>query len=432
MKHTWLKPLIDTLDGVGDRAGMLSNFGSVTVIAVAGTALNFTIGAIFGFEGLGVFSQALIFFLILGQVAAGGFAFAMLYYFSRNSGRTPEARTQLVAAMLPVSAVGAVLTALLWFGAGFFGEIVGSLPLAEILPTLGISVFLFGLNKVGIYALNGMNHLKSFALLQGIRMPLMLLALALIIILQGEIEHFGLIFLASELVIFFLLIGLLIAYTARGNTQITRVLSLVKSESGRGWRGALIGLLADVNSKVDVLVLSLLMSDKAVGVYALGLMFSDGLRMVLSAVQTVINPQVAKHFKDNDRAGFDVLQKKLQRLMPPLSLIIVIGATGFLALIAPIIMKATQVHTSTLVFLLIALASTIAAPALILNQVFSQAGKPGQQTAFLAILAAVNLVLNLALVPQIGLLGAAVGTAIAELSQILLLRRWVPKLWALK
>jgi O-antigen/teichoic acid export membrane protein len=176
------------------------------------------------------------------------------------------------------------------------------------------------------------------------------------------------------------------------------------------------------------LVLGLLVSDTIVGVYALGAMFADGLRMVLAAIQNIVNPRIAGYVETSNTSAFDALWRDLARIARPLAGAITLCAALFMLYLAPIILGADDIGTSTLVFVTIALATTLAAPALILNQVFTQGDAPHLQTRFLALLAGLNLGLNLALVPLFGPLGAAIGTAVAELAQLALLLRWLPKI----
>jgi len=413
-----------TLQQVSDPATLFANIGSVAALAISGVALNLLIGRFYGFEGLGVFSQALLFFLILGQVAAGGFAFAALYHFSRYGALDTGARTYLVATLLPVFVVGALMALLLRHGAPVIGFALDSPELAETMPAVGLGVMLFGLNKVGVHSLNGMEHLKTYAVLQGIRMPIMLLACLVVLNAQGSAGALGWVFVASEAVIFTAMLIILWHYTRGTHLDLGMVPTVMIQENGRGWRGALIGLLADVNSKVDVLMLGLLASDRVVGIYALGAMFADGLRMLLAAIQSVINPRVANYLSNGDIVAFDALYASLATIGRSVSGLALLCGAGLMIYAAPALLGAEDIRSSTEVFLVMGVATTIAAPAVILNQSFTQAGLPGLQTAFLAILAALNLALNATLIPLFGSLGAATATGIAELGQLYLLARW--------
>jgi O-antigen/teichoic acid export membrane protein len=416
------------LSGISDPATLLAHLASVTALALAGVVLNLAVGRVYGFEGLGVFSQAMIFFLLLGQVAAGCLAFAALHHFSVHGAHAKQARAYFIALGIPVALIGAVIGIGLWQGAGMFGALLGSEPLAACLPAVGLAVGLFALNKVLIYALNGMSHFKTFALLQGLRMPLMLAAFFYLVSQDAPSGHFGWIFVTSEIVLFCLSLGFVWRYTKAEPLRVQAIKFLIYDVGGKGWRGAFIGLLSDVNSKIDVLVLGLLVSDTIVGVYALGAMFADGLRMVLAAIQNIVNPRIAGYVETSNTSAFDALWRDLARIARPLAGAITLCAALFMLYLAPIILGADDIGTSTLVFVTIALATTLAAPALILNQVFTQGDAPHLQTRFLALLAGLNLGLNLALVPLFGPLGAAIGTAVAELAQLALLLRWLPKI----
>lgn len=417
------------LIGISDLGAFVANLGSMGVLALAGVALNLIVGSYFGFEGLGVFSQALLFFLILGQVSAGGFAFATLYRLSLRDANHRNTRNFFVAMCIPVSVVGGLQALALYSGAGAIGSVFDSSTLAALLPAVGVGACFFGLNKVGACALNGLSHFKTYALVQGCRMPLMLLAALWIAETGGELTDIGWVFVASELLIFVFLFIILCFVLPAGSISMGAVLSVLYRDTGRCWKGSLIGLLSDLNTKIDLLVLSLMVSDTLVGIYALGGMFVDGLRMVLAAIQSIVNPQVAGLVSAGNRNAFDSLYNRLARVGPALSALILLAGAGVMVFIAPAVFGAEDTATSLWVFLIIGGSLLATAPAIILNQVFTQNGYPLLQTRFFAVVATTNLLLNCALVPVYGPIGAAVATAVTELLAWVVLKRWVHTLF---
>ncbi len=431
MKRRPHRRLLSALEGVSDPAALAANIGSMTCLALAGAVLNLLVGRIFGFEGLGVFSQALLFFLLLGQLTAGGFAFAALYHFSQNGPDDPDARAYLVAMSLPTCAMGASVAIVLWYSGSAIGSVFGSVAVGKTLPAVGLGVLLFGLNKIWASALNGMQLLKTYAVFQGLRMPLMLLVFLWLVAQGGGITSIGWVFAVSEALLGIGLVAALLANTRRGAIRPRTVLLLIGTEGVRGWRGALIGILADANTKIDLVVLSLLSNDLAVGIYALGGLFADGLRMALAAIQNVINPRVSQVVMSGDWVGYEDLWNNLARLGRIGAATIAILGVGFMLVAVADIMNADQIDVSTWVFGIIGASSVMAAPAIILNQTFTQAGRPGLQTQFFAVIAGGNLCLNIVLVPVFGPVGAAVATAVAEVGQLWLLRSWLNRIFDL-
>jgi O-antigen/teichoic acid export membrane protein len=57
------------------RIEIFWNIAALGVIAIAGLMLNFAIGRLYDPAALGIFNQVLAVFLILGQLAVGGFFF---------------------------------------------------------------------------------------------------------------------------------------------------------------------------------------------------------------------------------------------------------------------------------------------------------------------------------------------------------------------
>ena len=400
--------------GLFDGGAVIANIGSVGVIGIAGFALNLCMARFYGLEGLGVFSQALAIFLILGQACAGGFAFSTLHHFSNVGPRSPDARFHILGATLPVALVGTMIAFALWLFADGIGWILGSETVAAILPLVGIATLLFGLNKVGGMALNGMGHLKAFALTQAIRLPLMLTALFVLVWREAPLQNIGWIFVTSELILLVIIIGFLVGWTPSTSFSFQKIASVMQRESHRGWRGFMIGLLADINTRVDILVLSVFLSDRLVGIYAFGALMAEGVRMLPTALQNVVNPKLPSLIADRSREGLADLYRRLARYGRPVLLLAAAFGIVFILLIAPGLMNFDDNRQSALVFTVIALGIVAAAPAIALDQIFSQAGAPGLQVRFFGLLVGANLALNLALVPLLGMVGAALATATVE------------------
>ena len=384
------------------------------MIGAAGLCLNIGVARVYGLEGLGLFSLALAMFLILGQLSAGGFAFSALYHFSRDGADHPDRRSYLLAMATPVFMTGAAMAFILWLTADFASSIFRNDGIALILPFVGLAALFFGLNKVFFMALNGMGRLKAFALLQGLRMPLMLLALVLLAWSGEPVTSLGWVFIASEAFLLVLAISMFVAFTGASRFDLRRAFSIFQKEGRRGWRGFLIGLLADVNTRVDILVLSVFLSDRLVGIYAFGALMAEGVKMLPAAVQNVINPRLALLVAAKDQSGLSDLYRSLARYGRQAVLALTGIGIIFILVIAPDLMNVSDNRQSALVFTLIALGMVAAAPALALDLILSQAGAPGLQARFFGLLVGANFALNLVLVPVLGLVGAALATAAVE------------------
>lgn len=400
--------------GLFDGGAVIANVGSIGVIGIAGFALNLCVARFYGLEGLGVFSQALAIFLILGQACAGGFAFSTLHHFSHVGPKSPDARDHILGSTLPVVLVGGMIALILWLFADGIGWVFGSETVAAILPLVGIATLLFGLNKVGGMALNGMGHLKAFALTQAIRLPLMLMALLVLVWWEAPLQNIGWIFVTSELILLLIIIGFLMGWTPTTSFSFRKIMAVVQRESHRGWRGFMIGLLADINTRVDILVLSVFLTDRLVGIYAFGALMAEGVRMLPTALQNVVNPRLPSLIAGKSREGLTDLYRRLARYGRPVLLLAAAFGIVFILLIAPGLMNIDDNRQSALVFTVIALGIVAAAPAIALDQIFSQAGAPGLQVRFFGMLVGANLALNLALVPVLGMVGAALATASVE------------------
>jgi O-antigen/teichoic acid export membrane protein len=151
----------------------------------------------------------------------------------------------------------------------------------------------FALNKVLFAILNGMQRMRAFAALQSCRFLGLLggFFVALALGLPGEKIAFVLTF--SEGVTF---LGLAV--------EVGRNLAWSRRAAWRPWSGRhlaygvksfLSGVLLELNSRVDVLMIGWFHGDAMVGVYSFAAMIAEGVFQVLVKLQNNYNPVLAQH-----------------------------------------------------------------------------------------------------------------------------------------
>lgn len=402
------------------RTGLLWNFASLAFIGAGGFLLNVLIAAKHGPPALGVFNQVLALYLVMSQACVGGIAFSTLHLPARHRQDTkalPHIVASAIVIVFVTSASGAVL---LWLLANSIGRWFSSAAVAEGVRWVAPGLVAFSINKVLFAALNSLHHMRAFAVGQSIRFVLYLGILIALLSAGSAPEFLPAIFTIGEAL---LLAGLairlhpLIALPVDADT-----LAWLRRHMVFGVKAWPVGLLMDVNTKVDIIMLGYFLDDRAVGLYAFAVLFVDGLAQLTVVVQNSINPLLATlPHQDRETRVRQLVRQTSTRFTPVVALA---GVTVFAAL--PLLVRTMGADASFMdsrwYFAVITVGIVLASPYLPLNMILNQFGLPGYFTAFIACTVLLNVALNAALIPMTGALGAAIATACAFLIQVPLLR----------
>lgn len=409
------------------QPGVAAQIASIAILGISGLLLNIAVVRWYSIEEFGLFSMLLTTFLLLGQINVGGFGFAALHYFSTHSEHPREHRPYLSLSSLGIAVTGLLTTIVAWYSADWVGELFSSPDYARHLPLLAVAAVIFSFNKFFILSLNGMDNLEAAAWLSAVRLPLFLLCIVLTATFTDDDPQFGAIFLFTELAILAVAMITLIAKTMPSQIRLGVAFVRLRSELNRSLRGFLIGLSADVNSKIDILVLSALLDQRAVGIYAFGAFMAEGIAQFITAVQNAINPQLGRLLATRTIATAAIADGSLGELKSRLSIWLRAGiAALFLPglfvvwYLGPLLSASDDLAISAGIYTILMFGIIIAAPQIALFMALNQAGEPIAQTSVYLFMAMINLVLNIALIPLFGIFGAAIGTVLAFGAGVLL------------
>jgi O-antigen/teichoic acid export membrane protein len=185
-----------------------------------------------------------------------------------------------------------------------------------------------------------------------------------------------------------------------------------------GGKSLLAGIFVELNSRVDVLLVGFFLSDREVGIYSFAAMLFDGLYHVLAFVRINYNPVLVGSLRDRDWDGARKLLQQTKKYVYP-------GAATVSFLIVAVFWILTNyfVHgkglDQGLVPLSILLAGlTVIAAFVPFDNLMLVSGHPGLQTLQHITLVLSNIILNLAMIPLLGIKGAAMATALSYICGI--------------
>lgn len=400
---------------------LIWNAGSFGMTAVFGVLLNVAIIRWYGTEALGVFNLVYAVYILLSQLAVGGVHLAVQAFVPRelHKGRSPDAH--VTAAMLLAMASSLLVMTLAWAGRELPGRWFTSPAVGQAFPLVIWGLLFFSWNKILLSFHNGARRMRLFAVFQFLRAFLMFLGLVLMILAGARMERLPQLLAWTELGLFALLLPVSLATWKPWRKE---GLGAAFSESLRFGNRVLTGnFLLDINTRVDVFILGILLNERAVGLYSFASTVAEGVLQLPVLFRNNINPVLARAWAQGGQGLLAKVmgraRKGMFRLLAP-----VMGAT-ILLFPAALWLFGLQADALSIwaVYALLVGGAAAVAGRLPFFMLFSQLGRPGRQTLFVLGGFLMNVALNLALVPSLGIVGAALATGLATTLTMLLHRR---------
>jgi O-antigen/teichoic acid export membrane protein len=411
------------------RRDVIWNIASLFVLAICGILTNFAIGKYYGPEALGIFNQVFAVLIICSQLSSCGLYFSCINFIAENQQDAFRYSNILITALALslIIACFVCLTVLLGRNLIFlyFDSKNVELGTLLILP----AVLFSGLNRILLAALNGLRHMRIFALFQSLRYLLIFFSVLILISIGLPSFSLATAFSIAEIILFCLILGYIIRFTWITFCFPSREWFLKHIKfAGKAFPS---GFLLDVNMRIDVMILGLLFPDKTVGIYSIAAMLAEGVAQVPYAILYNVNPLIVKYRLRNEFSKIkDLIRKVNLTTVPILTIISISCVILFRFTIKVFGMSEFFIGWQYLTILLtgISLSSGFIPFGMILNQF----GYPGWQTIYLSSIVLTNLILNSFLIPMYGNIGAASATAISFFLSIFYLKFFFRKATSIK
>lgn len=390
---------------------LLFNYASLAVVALGGLLTNVIVARYLGEAALGVFAQAYAVYIAASQLAVGGVHISVLRSVAQARGARAE-QGRLVASGLTLSlALGTAVGAVVLLGRGQLGTLLSSSELPGALAFAALALLPFSLNKTLLSALNGLERMRVYALLQALRVVVLLLTLSVLAWSHRPAAQLTLGLLLAELCVLSLALPLVVRQLQLRPTQVCR--SWLERHLSFGARGLMSGVFLELNTRVDVLAIGLFLSDVEVGRYSIAAAFGEGLYQCLIVVRNQLNPRLATLILDQDRAPIQRLVHRAWRYLYPGMIVTYLAGLAVLQLLLSYQLRLPDLAAIRACYLILG-AGVIAVSGFVpFDGALLHAGRPAHYTLFTFLIALSNLLLNLALIPLLGIQGAALGTALA-------------------
>lgn len=411
------------------RRDALWNLGSVVVLGLCGFALTLLIGRHFGSAPLGVFNQAWAAYIFFSQAAVGGVDRSTLRAIAENRADRSRVSAVIVGALVPTVLLALVFTALFWSVRTPLANWLDSPDVADAMEVAAPGLFLFALNKVGMAVVNAAERMRAFALYTSLRYVGMVAGLGVVIALELPSSRIALLFSFAE--------GLLFVPLA---IEVVRQLRAPLTSAWRAWSSTHLrygvksvgsGMLLELNSRVDVLILGRYLADGPVGVYSFAAQVAEGVFQVLVVLQNNYNPTLARYIGERRLRELEPIVAKGKRVTYVLfSVIALVAFAGFPVLLAALGKPEFRDGWAPLGWLLLGM--LLASGYMPFAQTLLMANHPAWHTVMMCSVVAFNVVGNALLIPHLGLSGSAIATGSCLVFSAFALRMSVRRLVGLR
>lgn len=404
---------------------ILWNYMSLGVLAVSGILINVIIAGVYGVATLGVFNQVYAVYIMTSQFAVGGVHFSVLKHMAEFADDVNK-RNKIASSAIVLSMVLGVTTGAIVFSLkNIFGNLLESPEVAKGIAFVAPALVFFALNKVLMAVLNGLRRMKAFAFAQATRY---LLLISFVVI--SSVSNFpGYVLTATFVVSEFILLLILLIL-------VRRYVSWVHWNQWGDWfikhavfgiKGFLSGILVEINTRVDVLMLGFFLSDKVVGIYSFAAILAEGFYQFLLIIRNNLNPILVKLILEERFDEIKYLVRKTQRILYPSMAALVLLVIALFPLAISALFGESDLILGWPVLAILATGIFISSGYVPFEGIMMQAGLPEYHTLLIISAVVSNIILNAILIPVFGMNGAAIATGISFVLLIVYLNILIKK-----
>jgi O-antigen/teichoic acid export membrane protein len=407
------------------RRDVAWNLVPVALLAGVGLGLNFVIGAWWGEAALGSFNLVTTALFAFAVVGAGGLQYAVLRAVAEDPADRERVAAVVVGAVLPNIVLAAVTTLVFVALRGAIGGWLQSPAVAEGMLWAAPGLFCFSLNKTLLCVVNGLRRMRAFAIYTSLRYSMIAVGLVLARVFELHAEQLPVIWSLVEGALLLVLVGeLLIQVSLRKSRGW---LAHARAHLDFGSRGVLATLALEINSKLDVWLLGVVLTDAQVGIYSLAAALCEGAQQLGVVLQNNVNPLIARALAGGRTGEVEDLARRIRRWFVPAFVGICLIAALLYPVVVPWLIGKESFAAGSVPFAIMMGGLALASPYLPFNQLLLMASRPGWYTAHVLVVVAANLVANLVLIDAFDTRGAAAAMATSFVISALVLRafaRW--------
>ncbi|XVN42677.1 MAG: oligosaccharide flippase family protein [Candidatus Rickettsia vulgarisii] len=393
-----------------EKIYVITNLLGFLIAGISGVAINILIVRLYNSEVLGLFHQVVAIFFILSQITTFGVHLSVL----SNIPISDRKEIIFISAFFIVLLLSISLSLLLFVVLKYILVAFNFKDLAKTLYFITPSLVFFSLNKVMINTLNAQSRLNLFAVANNMRLMLMIIGVLLHYYLKWQIYEISSVLVFSEIIIFlFLIITHLSYFTIKASYK--EIYHWSKFHISFGKYALFSGLIIELNTKIDIIILSIFVDQKSIGIYSFAATLGEGFYLLISVFKNLNSSNVSKQLFNSSNLS---PEKKKDHRKLILSFIYTVGVISILAY-QPFAWLTTSDKLIMIkgfwIYIIYAISLIISAKYLLIDNIFILAKKPYLDNRVRLMSLCSNLLLSLILVPFFDIYGAILALAFSIL-----------------
>jgi O-antigen/teichoic acid export membrane protein len=385
-------------------------FISIVTASLAHFILRIVLGRELGPDGLGVYTLAFTIYLFGMQFAAFGIGAALTKYVAQFIDDPITIRHYVSSGMTSSIITGIIMGVVLFLLAPAISISFFDVPALEpLLKLIAICYPFIAIQKAVLGTLNGFRRMHLYALLEVIQ-NVAVVCISVILVLLFDMGVMGAV---VGFVVPTVVIGIICPFLIRDSISLDQSLwdkPTLYATTVFGIYVVLGNSIGFLNTQVDSIMLGYYLNPAEVGIYAVAVLLAQTLTLLPSAVQRITGPTIATLHGKGDiqkiRGIIISTMKKIFLISAVLALFI--AASG--QFLIEFLFKSEFLPAFTPLLILL-LGKTIYSPFMAVGSTLASIGKVHISFRIAAVCAIVNLVLNIILIPNFGIVGAAIATA---------------------
>jgi len=406
-----------------DKRFVLDSFwtlSSTIITILAGASLNIYIGNVYNAEGLGLYTVSLSIYMILSIIGPLGTHNALVKFVAQHH-KNPKEINHFVSIGFIISfASGVFLSILIFFSSDLFGNFFSRVQgYSQAQKIIALSILFIALNKSILSFFNGLKLMKHYSLLESLRYIFIVIFTFIFSISLKSIYGAIWAFPVSEI---FLFIIAIITCKKHFEFIITNFFKYTKQLLSFGIQVLFSGFVGQLNTKIDLLLIGYFLADTDAGIYAVSVMLARSVLLLPGAIQKITNPSITRYYYEKNQKQ---MEKMINILMKFVFIAFILGALLLILLYKPIINfiypNNPEFLTSYEAFKYLMIGIIFFGTfATVGTSIGGSIGRPDIAWKISVSLLFLNGVLNIALIPKLGILGAALATMISLIINFIL------------
>ena len=375
-----------------------------------GFVITITLGRFLGAGDLGIYRMASTLYGIVMLFAAVGIPATITKYVAEFKNDRIKFNQIVSSGVITSLFLGVGFAVLFYFSSGLFADIFDMPGLSGLIKILS-PVFPFALVGGALLGLlNGIREMTKYTVATIIQSVLMVI-ITVVLIYCG----FGVAGAVAGVVLSSVGSSLFLIFVSRNYFKITLIeyLSTTKKMLRFGVQVLAAGSINQINNQLDIILIGFFLISTDIGHYAVAVGLSRFFWLIPLSVQRITYPATSSYWSENNHSALSNMLNKSMKYCTIILVLIGLGVGFFAKDIITTLFKEDFIYAVLPLQILLVgtvIRGSIAQP---IGGSLSGIGRPGLTLKIVAIIATINATLDIILIPQIGIVGAAIATTIS-------------------